>query len=50
MSISLKLAAPPSDAEIIAISERNPGFKFERSAAGELLVTPTERRGRTAGI
>jgi Uma2 family endonuclease len=40
VAISLKLPAPPSDAEIIAISERNPGFKFERSAAGELLVTP----------
>ncbi len=46
MAISLKLAAPPSDEEIIEISERNPGFKFERSAAGELLVTPT---GGTSG-
>lgn len=41
MAISLKLPAPPSDEEIVEISKRNPGFKFERSAAGELLVTPT---------
>ena len=41
MALSLKLPAPPSDEEIVEISRRNPGFKFERSAAGELLVTPT---------
>jgi Uma2 family endonuclease len=41
VAISLKLPAPPTDEEIVEISERNPGFKFERSAAGELLVTPT---------
>ncbi len=41
MAISLKLAAPPSDEEIIEISERNPGYQFERNAAGELIVTPT---------
>ncbi|MGH2375618.1 MAG: Uma2 family endonuclease [bacterium] len=40
MAISLKLPAPPSDEEIVEISRRNPGFKFERSTAGELLVTP----------
>ena len=40
MALSLKLPAPPSDEEIVEISKRNPGFKFERSAAGELLVTP----------
>jgi len=41
VAISLKLAAPPSDEEIIEISERNPGYQFERSASGELIVTPT---------
>jgi len=40
VALSLKLPAPPSDDEIVEISRRNPGFKFERSAAGELLVTP----------
>ena len=41
MAISLKLAAPPSDEEILGLSERNPGYQFERTAAGELIVTPT---------
>jgi Uma2 family endonuclease len=40
VAISLKLAAPPTDEELLEISERNPGFQFERSAEGELLVTP----------
>ena len=39
--ISLKLAAPPSDEELVALSERNPGLQFERTAEGELVVTPT---------
>lgn len=39
--ISLKLAAPPSDEELIELSERNPGLQFERTAEGELIVTPT---------
>ncbi len=40
MAISLKMAAPPSDDEILELSNRNPGYQFERSAAGELIVTP----------
>ena len=40
MSISLKLAAPPSDEEILELSERNPGYQLERSASGDLIVTP----------
>ncbi len=40
MAISLKLPAPPTDEEILEMSERNPGFQFERSTEGELLVTP----------
>ncbi|MGQ0571468.1 MAG: Uma2 family endonuclease, partial [Armatimonadota bacterium] len=40
MAISLKLAAPPTDEEIIELSRRNPGFQFECSDVGELLVTP----------
>ncbi|MGH2405156.1 MAG: Uma2 family endonuclease [bacterium] len=39
MAISLKLAAPPSDEEILKLSERNPGYQFERTDAGELVVT-----------
>lgn len=45
MAISLKLAAPPSDQEILELSERNPGYQFERTAAGELVVTPTGSAG-----
>ncbi len=41
MAISLKLAAPPSDQEILELSRRNPGLQFERLAAGDLVVTPT---------
>src|SRR3990172_7879755 len=40
VAISLKLLAPPTDEEILEMSERNPGFQFERSIEGELLVTP----------
>lgn len=40
MAISLNLAAPPSDNDILMLSSRNPGLKFERSASGELIVTP----------
>jgi len=40
VAINLNLAAPPSDDDILVLSSRNPGFKFERSAAGELIVTP----------
>ncbi len=45
MAISLKLAAPPSDEEILELSQRNPGYEFERTAAGELVVTPTGSEG-----
>jgi Uma2 family endonuclease len=41
MAISLRLAGPPTDEDIVELSERNPGYQFERSAAGELVVTPT---------
>lgn len=41
MPISLKLAAPPSDEDIMELSERNPGCQFERTASGEVIVTPT---------
>jgi Uma2 family endonuclease len=44
MAISLRLAGPPTDDEIRALSERNPGYEFERTAAGELVVTPNATR------
>lgn len=45
MAISLKLPAPPTDQDIVEMSERNPGLQFERNAAGELVVTATSGRG-----
>jgi hypothetical protein len=52
MAISLRLAGPPTDDEIRALAARNPGYQFERTAGGELVVTPTggrsgAMRGRT---
>jgi hypothetical protein len=45
MAISLKLAAPPSDDDILGLSDRNPGLQFERSSAGALVVTPNGSEG-----
>jgi len=44
MAIKLRLAGPPTDDEIRALSGRNPGYQFERTADGELVVTPTGGR------
>ncbi len=41
MGISLRLAARPTDDEILELSRRNPGLQIERSADGGLIVTPT---------
>ncbi len=45
MAISLRLAAVPTDEEILELSRRNPGYQFERTAAGELVVTPAGSKG-----
>jgi Uma2 family endonuclease len=37
----LPLAKPVTDDELVQISDRNPGFQFERDAQGVLVVTPT---------
>jgi Uma2 family endonuclease len=41
MAISLRPVRPVTDEELLALSERNPGYQLERSAGGELIVTPT---------
>jgi Uma2 family endonuclease len=41
MSITLTLLHTVTDDELLELSERNPGYQFERSAKGELIVTPT---------
>jgi len=30
-----------TDEEVLALSERNPGYRFERTERGELVVSPT---------
>ncbi|MDR7496366.1 MAG: Uma2 family endonuclease [Armatimonadota bacterium] len=44
MAISLRMIAAPTDEDLLELSRRNPGFEFERSAEGELIVTPTGTR------
>jgi Uma2 family endonuclease len=39
MALTLKPPKPVTDEELQA--RRNPGLQFERSAGGELIVTPT---------
>lgn len=40
MAIELQLD-PISDEKLLAISQANPGYRFERSAEGKLIVSPT---------
>ncbi|HKV43352.1 MAG TPA: Uma2 family endonuclease [bacterium] len=44
MAIILTLTYPLTDEELLELSERNPGYQFERTAKGELIVTPTSGR------
>ena len=41
MALTLKPPKPVTDEELLEFSRRNPGLQFERSAGGELIVTPT---------
>jgi len=41
VAINLKLRVIPTDEDILDLTRENPGYQFERSAAGELVVTPT---------
>lgn len=41
MAVSLRLKAVPTDEDILELSRQNPGYQFERTADGELVVTPT---------
>ncbi len=48
MAISLRLGVSPTDEDIRRLAARNPGYQFERTAGGELVVTPTgSRAGRS---
>jgi Uma2 family endonuclease len=41
MAVTIRHVRPVTDDEILELSRRNPGYQFERTAAGELVVTPT---------
>jgi Uma2 family endonuclease len=45
LSIKLSPVHPLTDAELAALSERNPGYQLERNAKGELVVAPTSSEG-----
>ncbi len=41
MGITLDLLHGVTDAELLRLSQRNPGYQFERTAEGRLTVSPT---------
>ncbi|HEV2356119.1 MAG TPA: Uma2 family endonuclease [bacterium] len=50
MAITLKHTRPVTDDELLELSRQNPGYQFERSAKGELIVTPAGMEsGRASG-
>jgi Uma2 family endonuclease len=40
VAVRLDLIRPVTDEELLQLSRRNPGYRFERSAEGRLIVTP----------
>jgi Uma2 family endonuclease len=45
MAVHLNLLRPVTDEELLQLSERNPGYQFERAADGRLVVGPTGMEG-----
>jgi Uma2 family endonuclease len=45
MAILLDLLRPVTDEELRLLSERNPGYQFERTADGRVVVSPTGMEG-----
>ncbi len=41
MAVKLDLLRRVTDEDLLALSQRNPGYQFERSADGRLVVSPT---------
>lgn len=41
VAVRLDLLRPVTDEELLQLSERNPGYQFERAADGRLVVIPT---------
>ena len=50
VSVRLDLLHHVTDEELLRLAERNPGYQFERTAEGTLVVTPTgSKAGRRTG-
>lgn len=50
VAITLDLVHRVTDEELRALSEHNPGYQFERTARGDLIVSPTgSESGRRSG-
>jgi Uma2 family endonuclease len=45
MAVTLRPLQAVSDVDLLEYSRRNPGYQFERTASGELVVTPTGGEG-----
>ncbi len=45
MAIRIDVLHPVTDEELRALSERNPGYQFERTAEGRLVVAPVGSEG-----
>ncbi len=41
MAVRIGLLRAPTDEELLQLSEQNPGYQFERTADGRLVVSPT---------
>jgi hypothetical protein len=40
MTVALRLLTPPTDDDLLELTERNPGVQIEQGASGELILTP----------
>lgn len=45
VAVRLDLLHYVTDEELLRLSERNPGYQFERTAEGRLVVPPTDGKG-----
>lgn len=45
MAVQIELLHRVTDEELLALSDRNPGYQIERAADGRLVVSPTSSRG-----
>lgn len=51
MAITRRPVGPVTDEEFVELAERNPGYQFERTVRGELIVAlDSELRGFAAGL